>query len=443
MKRFRYGRLHLRLSVLAVIFAVIHAMFLASVNTLKAQFEGEGVIPQDSNTGVRYLKFGQNTRGHLVVVSNRSLGSLMDLADSCSPDTVAPPLSILQLTLKASRHEGSFGLELGESPEEESCKARRLETDSTQRVDYSTVTVADARLVGTECREWKTQLAHLVGALRAPSEESSCNSVPAVQAAIQDLSLERSTTEPTTAGSVVEFELVSWKAELGGVQESLDRELALVTGTGNELVLRLRVHDGDTLSELSEYLTGRGTLEEARNTAAMSNISDIDVIQSGTSLYFASSRVRPEIWSQFYQRDLEAAGVRLPEKIAEGTYSIEEQLTWDTLSKGIWGQEYASGAPWLWTVNLDKDAYAVPSGEVDIPVEVGDWMELGGDSLSNWNGVDKEAQASGIVLSGQALKGLKRVFCESDESHCVLPTFRAIKFEGEVTGCGEGRESCD
>lgn len=417
-------------------------MLIIPSESLQARMEGDGVPPPQSDTGLRPPGTDQNRLSTLIIVSYHSIGGLVELAAQCSALDFAPPLRTFERTFRASKYEGSVGLELGglTGSNVESCKARRLGSNSLRGIDDDSTVVADARVVGDRCQNWKKFMADLVSAFRAPSENNPCNAVPAVRTAVRDLLFDQSMAHKAVSDYVDEIELASWSAKLGEGRGSSHRNVALLKGAGNQLLVSLRVQEGDTLTELSEDLIGRGSLVEAKNAAAINNISDIDAIYPGQEIYFLGSSVRPTIWTQVDDQVWHKIQTRVPEDVLIAKYSVEEKLTWEALSKGIWGDEYISGAPWLRAVNLDQRAFPTLSGDVGVPLEIAEWLELSGDSLAEWNGLDGATESSGIALSRQERDGLRSVFCGSDKGSCIIPTFRAIGFGSGMWNAGEEGE---
>ena len=347
--------LHLRIGLFVIALAVSHGTFFSFADSLYAQ----------SNTGLEVRDANQDQPTALLVISWRSLTSLVDLVSRCSPNSVAPPLHILQTQIRNSGYSGSVGFELGESMERESCDARRFEPGHPYIADGDAGVVASASLVGLVCERWKSSLAQYVAALHSPEVGNPCNARPVVRIALERLLPGTLETAILTADLGSAGYLYSWSAQLDDDSENVTREFSLFATDRKSLLLGLSVHIGDSLSTLSERITGLGTLAGTRDVAMINGITDMNVIRVGQPVYFPGNAVKREIWSKA------ASSMDVLSDIVTGTYSTENQFSWSQLSEQVWGPDTASGVPWLWTVNPDQAEYDSVSGAIRIPLEIG------------------------------------------------------------------------
>ena len=402
--------LRLRIELCVIAIAVFFATLFSSASSLHAQ----------SNTGVDVRDANQARPTAILTISLNSLTRLVDLVSYCSPNSVSPPLYILQMQIRNSGHSGSVGFELGESTERTSCDARRFEPDHPHLADGDAGVVATASLVGPECQRWKSSLAQYVAALHSPEVGNPCNARSIVRIALQSVLPGAIETAILTADLGSTGYLYSWSAQLDQDSESVNREFSLFATDEKSLLLGLSVHAGDSLSTLSERITGRGTLAGAKDIAMINGISDMNVIREGQPVYFPGNAVKREIWSKA------TGSTEFLSDIVTGIYSTENQFSWPQLSEQVWGPDIASGVPWLWTVNPGRVEHDWVSGEIRIPLEIGGWYAIGRDELDDWNGVDEASEDNELTLTPDELVGLKTVFCDPHAESCVLPKFKVL-----------------
>ena len=425
MKTVMCTTLHLRIGMFVIALALFHEMFVSFANSAYAQ-SGVQSAGVQSDTGLDVRDANQDQPTALLTISRWSLTRLADLVSRCSPNSIAPPLHILRTQIRNSEHSGSVGFELGESTERESCDARRFEPGHPYLADGDAGVVASASLVGLQCKRWKSSLAQYVAALRSPEVGNPCNARSVVRIALESvlpgaLEIAILTADLGSAGY-----LYSWSAQLDDDSENVNREFSLFATDEKRLLLGLSVHIGDSLSTLSERITGRGTLAGARDIAMINGISDMNVIRAGQSVYFPGNAVKGVIWSTA------ASSTDVLSDIVTGTYFTETQFSWSQLSDQVWGPDTTLGIPWLWTVNPARAEHDSVSGEIRIPLEIGGWYAIGSEELDNWTGVDEASERSGLTLTPEERVGLMKVFCNADTERCVLPMFKILTLGSEV-----------
>lgn len=399
-----------KLHVSAIVLAC--AILLALCEPLEAQDYATASQMLESDTGLSRLSTDHNEQRVLAIISVQSLPRLQELLEHCSATTDLPGLRVLENGIRSSGYQGSVGLEVEEGASDAFCQARRI--SDGQLVDGEEGIVASPNLYGQGCVRWKVSIARFLAVLRAPSDHNPCNASTPVQYALTDLFGWHS----STSGISVNVPFVSWSAQLSYSQGTQVREVSLYANARNELVARVSAKEGDSLSELSQAMTGHGTFWEARR----GDILDFNIIYPGQSLEFLGHHMKREVWQN-------ADHVSQSSRILSGAYPVHHELRWNEISRELWGSHYALGSPWLWTLNPGDISELAPPGEVKVPLEIASWIVVDNETIGEWEGVDESTSGRGIILTQNQKADLKNVFCPRATGACSLPILRVITFD--------------